>query len=121
MRKEVGVAKRSPRYQHTDRIRELTSEVAEYAAIDRADLIEQILEDQNNMYDVIKSSGKTEPVVGTSLPAKGGEWIIDSGSSFDIVSERDLSEQEKERIYKLDVPQTMYTAQGYLEADKGWK
>ncbi len=63
-----------------------------------------------------------EPVTtitsNTALPAKGGEWIVDPGSSFDIISPSEVTASEGERIYALDNPVPLNTAQGEAVADK---
>ena len=48
----------------------------------------------------------------TALPARGGEWIIDSGSSFHIIAPADMTTAEQKRIYPLTHPVPLNTAQG---------
>ena len=54
----------------------------------------------------------------TALLARGGEWIVDSGSSFDIISPAEMTAAERKRIYALDNPVPLNTAQGEAAADK---
>ena len=47
------------------------------------------------------------------------EWIVDSGSSFDILSPHDLSKSEEKKVYNLVDPMCMNTADGQIVAEKG--
>ena len=49
---------------------------------------------------------------------RGGEWIVDSGSSFHIVSPADMTTAEKRRIYALGNPVPLNTAQGEATVTK---
>ena len=50
----------------------------------------------------------------TARPVKGGSWIIDSGSAFDIVSPGDLTPSRRKRIDKLSDNIQLRTAAGDL-------
>ena len=54
----------------------------------------------------------------TALPVRGGSWIIDSGSAFDIVSPSDLTNSERKRIEKLSMGVQLRTAAGDLTTDE---
>ena len=54
----------------------------------------------------------------TALPVKGGTWVIDSGSAFDIVSPGDRTPNEKKRIEKMSTGIQLRTAAGDLTTDE---
>ena len=47
------------------------------------------------------------------------EWIVDSGSSFDIISPYDLSHADEKNVYSLSDPVGMNAADGQVVAEKG--
>ena len=47
------------------------------------------------------------------------EWIVDSGSSFDILSPYDLSKTDEKSVYSLSDPVGMNAADGQVVAEKG--
>ena len=94
----AGAEQRDPNYQHNPR--KMDPEISAQCAIDRAvDLIEEIADDERDddarneppPRDMPKASGKV-------LPIGRREWIIDSGSSFDIMFPYDLSKTEKKKV-----------------------
>ncbi len=54
----------------------------------------------------------------TALSARDGEWIIVSGSSLDVISPSEMTAAERKRVYTLDNPAPLSTAQGEASADK---
>ena len=54
----------------------------------------------------------------TALPVRGGIWIIDSGSAFDIVSPSDLTTSEKKRINIMSMGIQLRTAAGDLTTNE---
>ena len=54
----------------------------------------------------------------TALPVRGGTWIIDSGSAFDIVSPGDLTQKEKGRIEQMSADVKLRTAAGDLTTNQ---
>ena len=48
-----------------------------------------------------------------------GEWALDSGSSFDILSKHDMEKEDKRKTYSLADPVYMHTADGEVTTDQG--
>ena len=88
---------RDPNYKHPAKLRNLATKLAAECAADRAqDLIEQIKEEEleENGHFVKETAGLAREESETyprALSVHGsGEWALDSGSSFDILSKHDM-------------------------------
>ncbi len=125
--RKVGPVIRNPGYRHDEKIRRLNKQVAVEAAVDRAqDLIEEIEEEEFEEQGTFtrraqewadKKGEKENDKPFSALPVKGGEWIVDSGSSFDIISPKDMTKRECKEVYALDDSVPLYTAQGEAVAE----
>ena len=96
-------------------------ELAAQCAIDRAEeLIEDIADNQSEEGDRPAPPSRGKPgTKGKVLPLGRREWIVDSGSSFDILSPYDLSKTDEKNVYSLSDAVGMNTADGQVTAEKG--
>ena len=81
-------------------------------------LVEELEEDELAPPSNSWSKRKVFSKKPTVLPVRGGEWIVDSGSSFHIVSPADMTTSEKRRTYPLGSPVPLNTAQGKAKVTK---
>ncbi len=100
-------------HKHPDRLRRLNTDIAaECTNV----VIEEIADEEFDTTEIPPQPTVNAASSSAGLPARGGEWFIDSGSSFDIISPSDMTAVERKRIDALDGPVPVYTAQGEAKA-----
>ena len=116
-----GPTPRDPNYEHPEFKKQLSSELAAECAADRAQiLIEEIEEDEKDEAAAMSAecsrlSQEKSETVGKALSAMGrSEWIIDSGSTLDILAPSDIPSSDRSKVYKLASPVYMNTADGQV-------
>ena len=117
---------RNPDYKHPAKLRDLPTKLAAECAVDRAqDLIDQIQEDEleenghfaKETARLSREESETQP---RALSVNGsGEWALDSGSSFYILSKHDMEKSDKRKAYTLADPVCMHTADGEVSTNQG--
>ena len=117
---------RDPNYTHPAKLRNLPTKLAAECAADRAkDLIEQIKEEEleeNGHFakETARLSREESETHPRALSLHGsGEWALDSGSSFDILSKHDMGKGDQRRTYSLADPVCMHTADGEVTTNQG--
>ncbi len=87
--------------------------------MDRADLlIEEVQDDNLDEKGPPPSPAATTVTSNTALLARRGDWVVVSGSSFDIISPAEMTVAERKRIYALDNPARLNTAQAEAAVDR---
>ncbi len=90
-----GSVKRKKDYEHPNICRRLCKVSAAGSTVGRAEiLVEELEEDELAPPSKSWSKRKVFSKKPTVLPVRGGEWIVDSGSSFHIVSPADMTTAE---------------------------
>ena len=103
----------------------MSSSLAAERAVDRTqDLVEEIMDDEKDeaaaMAENARSLSCSSPETANKAPQVFGrnEWIVDSGSSFDILPPSDIAHEDRGKIYTLDDLVAMNAADGQVTAEE---